>query len=328
MNLLETLDSIMQGNDQEGNLAVQEAIRIVMQRLSRNGKVNVTKKHMLKVLFLAKERLPEDNRIKHDLAYYWYREGPYSEVVYANLDHMMKNGVVRVHKTQKSETYHLIPERALRPIAPNDDEMGVVRDVVSQMAKQYTNVHAAVSHTYKKAPFKWYTTYNLEFRPKLESHLRDILACRKSRYGPQDILDRLDDAVLYYPTNPEFLGHRMIFMDFAKMLNALLRWDSYHTRHDLLEPLMAMCGNVWDVFTYMVRIQHHDGYYDGRVHDWTKWYKLESAKLDHAIHEHARKLDGIVVDDLELTPDMEDVILHPERHEFKPLGPGTNIENW
>lgn len=318
----------MQHNDQYNNPTVQEVIRIAMQRLPRNGKANVTKKHILKVLFLAKEHLTDDNHIKHDLAYYWYKEGPYSDVVYANLDQMMKDGVVRVRKTHKSETYHLLPEQALRPIVPNDDDIDMAREKISQVAKQYPSMHAAVNHTYKGAPFKWYTTYSLEFRPKLESHFRDVLSGRKSTYRAQDILDRLDDAVLDYPTIPEFLEHRMIFVGFAKMLNALLRWDLYHTRHDLLEPLMAMCGNVWDVFTYMVRILHHDDYYDGRVHDWKIRYNQESAKLYYAIREHARILDKVVVDDLELTPDAEDVILHPERHEFKPLEPGTSIENW
>ena len=245
---------MMPDNDQYGNPAIQEAIRIAMQRLSKNGKIRVTKKHMLKVLFLAKERLPDDNRIKHDLAYYWYKEGPYSEAVYANLEQMVKNDIVSVHKTHNSETYRLVPEQALRPIVPDDEEIDAVKKEISQVIKQYSSVHAAVRRTYKEAPFKWYTTYNLEFRPKLESHFGDMLAKRKSRYSSQDILERLDDAVLNYTTVPEFLEHRMIFMDYAKMLNAFLRWDLYPTRHDLLKMLRAMCGDIWDVVLLQTRL--------------------------------------------------------------------------
>ena len=95
---------------------VQEAIRVAVHRLSKGGNVGVTKKHILKALFLAKERLPDDNSVKRDLAYYWYMEGPYSEVVYANLEQMVKDGLVKPRKTSKSETYRLAPERALQPV--------------------------------------------------------------------------------------------------------------------------------------------------------------------------------------------------------------------
>ena len=141
------------GNNRYGNLAVQEAIRITMQRLPKNS---VTKKHILKVLFLARERLPDDNHIRHDLAYYWYMEGPYSEVVYANLDHMQEDGLVKIRRTGRSETYRLDPDRALMPII-HDTAMDAAKREIGRMASEFSDVHTAVSHTYEKAPFKWYT---------------------------------------------------------------------------------------------------------------------------------------------------------------------------
>ena len=119
-NLYETIDStvdVRQSRARESSPVVQEAIRTVMQRLSMNGKVDVTKRHVSIALFLAKERLPDDNRVKHDLAYYWYREGPYSEVVHANLDHMAANGLV--HKVPSMDAYRLASARI--PVASGDD---------------------------------------------------------------------------------------------------------------------------------------------------------------------------------------------------------------
>lgn len=168
----------------ESNPVVQEAIRVAMQRLSKHGKVNVTKKHILKVLFLAKARLSDDNRVKRDLAYYWYMEGPYSEVVYANFDRMISSGLVL--KTHATKAYRLAPERAMKPISSSDD-LEESRREIGRVAKEFPNVHDAVKRAYEAAPFKWYYTYNLKFRPKFESHCKDVLAGRESRHSTQDV---------------------------------------------------------------------------------------------------------------------------------------------
>ena len=170
------------------NPTVQKAIRVAMQELSENhSQTSVTKKHMLKVLYLAKERLPDDNRFKRDLAFYWYREGPHSEVVYDNLRDMVTNGLVRAHKTPMSESYSLVSEQALLPVAVDADLAAVEREI-RLTANENPTVRTAVKRAYEIAPYKWYTTYNREFRPKLKSHFRRILVGGKSRYSAQNVL--------------------------------------------------------------------------------------------------------------------------------------------
>ena len=302
------------------NPAVQEAIRVAIQRLSKDGRAGVTKKHVLKTLFLAKKLLPDDNQVKLDLAYYWYMEGPYSEVICANFDKMVENGIVKRRITPKSETYQLAPNQALRPVATSTD-LDAVRHQISLVASAHINMHDAIQRAYETAPFKWYTTYNLEFGPKLESHLKDILADRESRYRAQDILERLDDAVLDYPTDRVFMGHRAAFMDYAKMLNAFLRWDSYRTRKDMVNVLHELCGRIWTVFARGVRIHQHDSYYDDRVEAWEVQYKQELAKLDHTVRKWLKEFDKVVVEDVELDPDIVEMMQHPEKYKFKPWVP-------
>lgn len=304
------------GHIRESNPVVQEAIRVAMQQLSKHGKVNVTKKHILKVLFLAKARLSDDNRVKRDLAYYWYREGPYSEVVYANFDRMISSGLVlKLHATN---AYRLAPERAMKPISSSDD-LEESRREIGRTAKEFPNVHDAVKRAYEAAPFKWYDTYNLKFRPKFESHCKDVLAGRESRHSAQEALGWLDDAVLDYPTIPEFMGHQMIFMDFAKVLNAFMRRDSYHTDKDMVATLRGLCGSMWDAFAYGVRVYRHDPQYNDRVGEWTSMYKREVDRLDGEILNLMEEFGDVGIDEAELPPEIVDMALHPERHEFTPL---------
>lgn len=307
--------------EQEANPAVQETIRAAMQQLAKDGKPRVTKKHILKVLFLARERLPDDSHIKQDLAYYWYMEGPYSEVVDANMDHMVDAGMVVFRKTARSETYSLASGQE-QP-ATRNTELDDAKREIGLVASANPTVRDAIQHAYEAAPFKWYTTYNLEFGPNLGRHFRDILAGRESRYSAQNVLEQLDDVVLDYPTDRAFMGHRAAFMDYAKMLNAFLRWDSYHTRKDMVEVLYDLCERVWDVFAWGARIRHHDPYYDERVDAWDVKYKQELTELDHTVRGWLKKFDEVVVDEMEVDPEVLDMVLHPEKYEFAPLVPGT-----
>ena len=300
------------------NPLVQEAIRVAVQRLPKRGRSGVTKKHILKVLFLARERLPDDNRVKRDLAYYWYKEGPYSEVVYANIDHMVSDGLVKPHRTNTSVTYLLTPERELRPVASGAD-IESARSEISLVASETPNVPDAVRRTYEMAPSKWYAAYNLEFKPQFEKYCRDARAGREGTYTDRDMMERLGDAVLDYPTVPEFMEHRLAFMDFAKMTNALLRGDPHHIPKDASKWLSDLCSSIWETFAYGVRIYHHDPQYASHVETWSDMY---SKALDGLEYETAKcmKLFGDVgVDEPDLAPEIEDMALHPERHKFTPL---------
>lgn len=303
---------------QMSNPTVQEAIRVAIQRLSKNNRSGVTKKHILKVLFLARERLPDGNPVKQDLAYYWYKEGPYSEVVYANLNYMVADGLVKARKTNKSETYSLVPEHALQPVASSTD-LDMAKREIALMASKFFNLHDAVKRTYEMAPFKWYRTYNLHFKPQFESYCKDALADRESTYTDRDMLERLDDAVLDYPTIPEFLKHRAVFMDFAKIVNAFLRRDLHRAHKDTLEWISDICSDIWETFAYGVRVHNHDSQYDSDIEKWTEMYNAKLDRLDRETVRRMEQFGDVGVDEPDLDPEIKDMILHPERYEFTPL---------
>ena len=301
------------------NLNVQELIRIAMQSSSSNTRNVVTKKTILKTLFLARERLSDENPVKYGLAFYWYRDGPYSEIIENNLKMLVDEQKVIRSKTNKWETYKLAPEHASRPIVLRDNFMDEAAGKVRRVLGEFANVDGIIRRVYETAPTPWYVSYRLEFMPKFEAYCRDIREGRESRHAPKQILEFLDDAVLDFPTASEFLGIRMIFMDFAKILNAFLRWDAHCTRSDLSAELSIMCNDIWETFAYGMRVHHHDPYYKRHMASWKRIYEQELHKLDHATLKRVKKFDSIVIDDMCMAPDVEDMALHPERHTFKPL---------
>ena len=298
------------------NQNVQEMIRVAMQCRSKTVQ-NITKKDILKILFLAREHMSEKNSIRHDLAFYWYLNGPYSDTIEDNLKILVDEKKIIRSKTSQSEAYRIVPEHASRPIVAHNEFMDEAAREIRHIVDKSVNVNKLVRQVYEtSAPTKWYISYRLEFLPKFKSYSNDICKKRKSSFAPKDMLRLLDDAVLDFPTNSEFLGIRMIFMDFAKMTNAFLRWDEHTSHDDLLKELHVMGEEIWVVFAHGIRVYHHDVAYKNRVNSWRTAYESVLNELDSITLQRVKKFDELVSDDLRLAPELEDMILHPEQHTF------------
>ena len=305
------------------DVIIQELIRIAIQRLSKQQNYPyVSKKKILKTLFQTKERLSNENPIKSCLAYYWYKEGPYSEIIYVNIDHLVSDGKIKIDRQGDRTTCRFDPNRALNPITPHNDNMNEASEKIRQVVEQFPHIGAVIKDIYDSAPFEWYSVYNLEFKVKFEDFCKSIQLGQEhheSRYTNNDILDSLDNAVLGYPPFPKFMEHRRIFMDFAKILNAFLRSDTYLKHKDKFMVLQERCNRIWDVFAYGVRLEHHDDYYDDRINSWKEKYEQELNDLDIEIRKQVKIFETIAVDTRRFIPEVEDIVCHPEKHSFKPF---------
>ena len=297
---------------------IHDLIRTAMQRLSaKTGTTHISKKKILKVLYLAKGRMQDCNPIKENLAYYWYLEGPYSEVVYEGIDHLVSNGMVTPHKTQTSETYQFDSNRIRVPLVQSDEHVEEARKCISEAVDGFSHIEGTVGDIYDDAPYAWYKTYKQGFKVKFDSFC-NAAGRGKPMYGSNDILNVLDDAVLDFPPLPEFVDLRLAFMDFAKILNAFLR-SEYLEHQDKFGMLQKTCDEIWAVFAHGVRVKCHDAYYDIRADDWDEMYKAKLSVLDKDIRRQEKIFGGIASDDRRFVPEIEDVVLHPEGHTFKPI---------
>ena len=301
---------------------IQDLIRTTMQRLSaKSGRTYISKKKILKILYLAKGKMSEGNPVKELLAYYWYLERPYSEVVYAGIDQLVSdNRVIRMRGQQ--ETYQFDPSIILVPLAQPDEHIDEARRCISEVVSEFAHIESTVSDIYGDAPYEWYKTYKQEFKVKFDNFCNTAHR-EEQRYAPQDILNLLDDAVLECPPLSEFGELRMIFMDFAKILNAFLRSENYVEHLDKLSNLQKVCDEIWTGFAYRVRVKVHDEYYDDRVDEWNEKYKMKLDTLNKDILKQEKIFDKITQDNRRFVPEIEDIVLHPERHTFKPFIPNT-----
>lgn len=76
--------------------------------------------------------MPDEVRAKNHLAYYWYMEGSYSEVIEAGIHCLVSKKVIREERTSTAVTYSLAPEYVGRSLVSGDD-IEQVKDVIRQI---------------------------------------------------------------------------------------------------------------------------------------------------------------------------------------------------
>lgn len=314
----------MAGKTYAPDTVIQEMIRITIQRLAAKQRhPYVSKKKILKILFQVKEQLPDGNHVKDRLAYYWYKEGPYSEPIDANIRHLVSDKKIK-KRSDRGATYEYDESTKMIPLMPHDDDMDEAGRRIGDAARRFVNIDDAVQDIYDNAPFEWYGAYNTEFKNKLEIYCKSVLNKREnSSLTDDDMQVALDNAVLKYPPLPKFIEHRRIFMDFAKMLDAFLNSEARRKNAHTLPVLRELSDKIWDTFASGVRVEHHDGHYNDRVDDWKRMYERQLGDLEVEIREKISQFEAIVADNRRFSPEIEDLILHPENHDFRPLQPNA-----
>lgn len=250
------------------NHALQEMIRVAIQGISKakSGK-NVTKKEILKVLYLADKDIEDSNVHKKHLAFYWYKDGPMSELIYESLGDMVSAGIVRRHKTDTYETYSLNPEKATRPLIVHDGNMDKIRKIIRNITGNFTGINDTLKKVYDDAPYAWYNTY----KPFVNKFTSDT-------YDKSTI--NLDELVDTYPQDGAPALHKQAFMGFLGIVRTI---DDNPTN------LKDLCYKIWNVFSEWVRIGKHHPYYEYKVSTWEQ-------KLEDAIESLQKQFNDIIYD--------------------------------
>ena len=300
---------------------VQELVRVVFARMNTRQKYrNVSKKNILKILFQAKQRLSDDNPIKDELPFYWYKEGPYSTLIYETMDDLQNDGLISLSNSGYN-TYLFDRDRINVPMMHSNIHMDEAKAAINSVIAEFTHIGTLVEEIYRTAPYKWYNAYNLKFKIRFNNFCKGVSSSNRSTgtCSREDILRDLEDVVLDFPLFPDFLELRRIFMRFARLLDSFLHTDNYLEHKDLFPILQKTSNSIWDVFACGVRIKHHDAHYANNVDNWTEIYKNEINSLDADLCRNQDKIKQVSTYTVKLAPSVIDMKQHPEKYGFEKM---------
>ena len=262
------------------SLIVQEMIRATMYRLAtKRQRPQSTKMEVLKVLYDAKNRLPVTNPYRDMLPYYWYRDGPFSDVVYNGLDDLTRSGLVK-RNPGRYETYSL-ESAGKRPLMYGTD-MDEARDAISDVVGNFVNIGDTRRNMYEGAPYTIYVSYRLKFEPKFESLCRRIQS-GESGLNVENEIDILAYAASTYPKDAGFDEQWQPFGDFAVLATLFLMGEPAKFGENVPEKMKRLSESVWFALAAGIRIEQHDPHYDKNVPRWTVYLYDKLSELRRCI---------------------------------------------
>jgi hypothetical protein len=245
--------------------------------------ITVTSLH--KCLFKLKKELPNNEHIQEILPYYWYRHGPYSEVVLHTISHMLANGLL----IKEQNVLHLNREKVTQDLYLDKD----VRRGFKSALKHFNPYKPApfVDAIYEDyAPCPFITAYKLDFRKTVESYILNLTSGEipLDNFSDTSILrDCIFEWETELPIHPLFDRFNTLFSSFSTDALRVFKYLKQVNKDViLLNKVLKMAeDNIWETFAYGIRIVKHDPYppYDTEFNRWNDTYNTSLAELTSQI---------------------------------------------
>jgi hypothetical protein len=185
---------------------IKELIRLCLKyREEVEPEPRLTATAIQKVLYRLKCELPESNKIKRQLPYYWFKAGAYSPYVYHMLEdmqHKVLSTVRKTHRLRKSDyrLYTLTKKYKNKRLCKHDSDFikasNLLRKIVLEIEPFSLDKEIRFQYQYN-APSPFYPRFKLEFLPSLQQFYNTINkmptyhACDQSISIQQDTLLKL-----------------------------------------------------------------------------------------------------------------------------------------
>lgn len=292
---------IMQEIQQKEIPIVKELVRIVVTYFdSRKGQNKISKKTIQKILYRARNALPEDSAIRSAIPFYWYLNGPYCEDIDHAIATMKKEGVL-LAADGKYELYSLNPDYKRERFVDHGDFQ--LEDIRKRIADEVGNMRGfsnlqLVKEIYDESPILFYPSYKDMFFKYFESFCNCYLQHdEKKRFVEKDILNYLEMAFVSLPPEPLFNDFKITFLKFKQATELVV---NYKRKDDpeyiaILEKLKELAGDVWKTFAHGARILKHDPPYEDRISQWNEMFESKTSALASAANE----ISKIIHDTLE-----------------------------
>jgi len=277
--------------------------RLIQQIYQVRPDLKLPKTAIHKILFMVRATLPENDRERRHLPFYWYKYGPYSEVVESSLDALKLQGALREEKTQTGKTLLALNARPAVPGSVCEDASAVVGRVVRELDPY--DIEGFVNRIYRNhAPYEFMPRYRVDylapFKDCLASHpkgQRTLNQWYPDGDEPETLdIDRLEDALyrceavlVEGPLVERFNEEFTAYVSGAGKAFDIARKDE-SIAYPVIKATYASARETWYAFAGGVRIldEGHDAYYNGRLRRWEQEYREALAALVPKVSAYTR----------------------------------------
>lgn len=276
----------------------KEIVRLCfVQRMNAGWDPIYTETAIQKALHRLKLNLAESNSVKQNLPYYWFKGGPFSEIVAATLEEMTDDKIIK--PIQKPNYTLLVLDKKYfnKKIHPHNSDLTRANSELEKIITKLNpySLDEEIQHQYTtEAPSIFYPRFKLEFIPNLKLYYNIVKTKLSNESNSTNSFQReclsklLNLSSSSLPFESIFSKFKNTYFDFDISLTRLLKSHIKETERNylsLIEDSYKLSLKIWDVFAYGARIMKHDSFYDNKIPSWTKLFDKQSMLLKSKIDE-------------------------------------------
>lgn len=256
---------------------------------------------IVKIFYLLRKRLNDENELKPQLQYYWYIDGPESDTVQKAVNHGVQSGIL-----EKSPTTHTGTGTWFEPVSPNqyldqpnydDDDVEEAIEAVDEVLEEeydlFDQKRSKIEPIYEEAPYEFQRHFKFEIAPEIEHFVNeDLWAC-----SPDKLNTIIATSEAYLPLDPAFDEFNDLYSWFVEVASRYLRRISETGENPYTREFQQLAQNyVWNLFSHQLRIQHHDDYYDDSVEEWEEKYEQQRMAAVQALENFEEDVETMMQD--------------------------------
>jgi len=286
-------------------------LQLIQQIYQVRPDLKLPKTAIHKILFEVRATLPENDQRRH-LPFYWYKYGPYSEVVESSLDALKIQGILREEKTQTGKALLVLNTRPAASGSVCEDASAVIGRIVREIDPY--NIEAFVNRIYRNhAPYEFMPRYKMDYLAPFKGYLASHPEGQRmlNQWYPdggdpktpdidllEDALYRCEAVLVEEPLIERFNDEFTAYVSGAGKAFDIARGDA-SIAYPIIKATYAGAWELWYAFAGGVRIldEGHDAYYNGRLRQWEQEYREALAALipkvsayNRCVRESARRI--------------------------------------
>lgn len=263
--------------------------------LNREGVSGMVYLDIVKVFYLLRRRVSDDNELKSQLQYYWYIDGPESDTVQAAVDYGIETGMLETTATAHTGTGTWFEPTASSQLPDSSNYDDDVEEAIEEANKVldeeydlFDQKQSKIEPIYDEAPYEFQQQFKFEIIPEIKHFVdNDPWACSADKLNTI-----IASGEAYLPLEPEFREFNDLYSRFAEVASRYLRRISETDEDRFTGEFQQLAQNyIWQVFSQQLRIQHHDDYYDESVEEWEQKYKQQRMSSIQALEDFEENVE-------------------------------------
>jgi hypothetical protein len=228
-----------------------------------------------KILYHLRQRLDDDNALAQSLPYYWYFDGPVSDVVKQTVDKACTEDILEADRSQgtNNERYKLVTDGGVATQSSSTLEIGDTSDievsddlstalsVVETVLDEDYNIRNSyvdkVEPVYQDAPYEFQRYCKFEILEEVQMFVHN----RPWAIQPSALYSVISKGEMWLPLDSEFTEFNDLYSTYVSLSRRYLESvDSKQKSGNI--RFGDLTESMWETFCYQLRLIVHDDYYD------------------------------------------------------------------